>query len=232
VLNNGLRRRQKRQSSDKAASSASNHEEAAQQPVQPGPAENQTAQQILMVDTSNLKHTEFEVTQEIKALTNEIIKTIREIISMNPLYRESISVLLQSGQRVVDNPVYLSDLGAALTNSEAREQQEVLEELNITARLLLSLNLLKKELEMSRLQQKIGKEVEDKVKLQHRKYMLGEQMKAIKKELGIEKEDKDALEEKFRERLKGLSVPGPVMDVVNEELAKLSFLDHHSAEFK
>jgi Lon-like ATP-dependent protease len=229
-----MRRRQKRQSSDKAVSPASSHDEAAQQPVQPEPAENQTgsAQQILVVDTSNLKHTEFEVTQEIKALTNEIIKTIREIISMNPLYRESISVLLQSGQRVVDNPVYLSDLGAALTNSEAREQQEVLEELNITARLLLSLNLLKKELEMSRLQQKIGREVEDKVKLQHRKYMLGEQMKAIKKELGIEKEDKDALEDKFRERLKGLTVPGPVMDVVNEELAKLSFLDHHSAEFK
>jgi Lon-like ATP-dependent protease len=39
--------------------------------------------------------------------------------------------LLQSGQRVVDNPVYLSDLGAALTNSDSKEQQEVLEELNV-----------------------------------------------------------------------------------------------------
>ncbi len=93
-------------------------------------------------------------------------------------------MLLQNGQRVVDNPVYLSDLGAALTNSDSKEQQEVLEELNITKRLMLSLNLLKKELEMSRLQQKISKEVEDKVKQQHRKYMLQEQMKAIKKELG------------------------------------------------
>ena len=45
--------------------------------------------------------------------------------------RESISLLLQSGQRVVDNPVYLSDLGAALTNSDSKEQQEVLEELNV-----------------------------------------------------------------------------------------------------
>ncbi len=92
--------------------------------------------------------------------------------------------MLQNGQRVVDNPVYLSDLGAALTNSDSKEQQEVLEELDITKRLMLSLNLLKKELEMSRLQQKISKDVEDKVKQQHRKYMLQEQMKAIKKELG------------------------------------------------
>lgn len=97
---------------------------------------------------------------------------------------------------------------------------------------MLSLRLLKKELEMSKLQVKIGKEVEDKVKQQHRKYMLQEQLKVIKKELGIEKEDKDAIDEKFRERLKSLTVPKQVMDVINEELNKLSFLDHHSAEFK
>ena len=34
---------------------------------------------------------------------------------MNPLYRDSLQQMLQFGQRVVDNPVYLSDLGAALT---------------------------------------------------------------------------------------------------------------------
>ena len=32
--------------------------------------------------------------------------------------------------------------------------------------------------------------------------MLHEQLKVIKKELGMEKDDKDAIEEKFRERLK------------------------------
>ncbi len=64
-------------------------------------------------------------------MSNEIIKTIRDIISLNPIYRESISLLLQGGQRVVDNPVYLSDLGAALTNADSKEQQEVLEEMNV-----------------------------------------------------------------------------------------------------
>ena len=85
---------------------------------------------------------------------------------------------------------------------------------------------------MSKLQQKISKDVEDKIKQQHRKYMLQEQMKAIKKELGIEKEDKDAIGEKFRERLKDLKVPKQVQDVIDEELNKLNFLDQNSAEFK
>lgn len=97
---------------------------------------------------------------------------------------------------------------------------------------MLTLKLLKKELEMSKLQQKISKDVEDKIKQQHRKYMLQEQMKAIKKELGIEKEDKDAIGEKFRERLKELKVPKQVQDVIDEELNKLNFLDQNSAEFK
>ncbi len=44
-------------------------------------------------------------------------------------------------------------------------------------RLTLSLGLLKKEYELSKLQQKIGKEVEDKVKSVQRKYLLQEQLK-------------------------------------------------------
>lgn len=51
-------------------------------------------------------------------------------------------------------------------------------------------------------------------------------------ELGLEKEDKDAIEEKFRERLKDRTVPQPIMDVINEELNKLALLDNHSSEFK
>ena len=71
---------------------------------------------------------------------------------------------------------------------------------------MLTLNLLKKELEMSRLQQKIGKEVEEKVNKQHRKFMLMEQLRVIKKELGLEKDDKEAMNDKFRTRLKVISV--------------------------
>ncbi|XP_025995543.1 lon protease homolog, mitochondrial isoform X1 [Solenopsis invicta] len=189
------------------------------------------SQPILMVEVVNVTHEKFKQTEEIKALTQELIKTIRDIISMNPLYRESLQQMLHQGQRVVDNPVYLSDLGAALTGADAQELQQVLEEMDILKRLRLSLALLKKEYELSKLQQKIGREVEEKVKQQHRKYILHEQLKVIKKELGLEKDDKDAIEEKYRERIRQKTVPKPVMDVLEEELNKLSFLESHSSEF-
>ncbi|KAG5850812.1 hypothetical protein ANANG_G00086400 [Anguilla anguilla] len=190
-----------------------------------------TSPEILMVEVDNVQHEDFQVTEEVKALTAEIVKTIRDIIALNPLYRESVLQMMQAGQRVVDNPIYLSDMGAALTGAESHELQDVLEETNIPKRLYKALSLLKKEYELSKLQQRLGREVEEKIKQTHRKYLLQEQLKIIKKELGLEKEDKDAIEEKFRERLKDGVVPQHVMDVINEELNKLSLLDSHSSEF-
>lgn len=54
----------------------------------------------------------------------------------------------------------------------------------------------------------------------------------IKKELGIEKDDKDAIGEKYRERLADKTVPTAVAEVIEEELTKLGFLESHSSEFK
>lgn len=41
--------------------------------------------------------------------------------------------MMQAGQRVVDNPIYLSDMGAALTGAESQELQDVLEETNVSS---------------------------------------------------------------------------------------------------
>ena len=41
--------------------------------------------------------------------------------------------MLHQSQRVVDNPVYLSDLGAALTGADSKELQNVLEETSVIA---------------------------------------------------------------------------------------------------
>lgn len=42
---------------------------------------------VLMVEVVNVKHDNFKQTEEVKALTQEVIKTIRDIVIMNPLYR-------------------------------------------------------------------------------------------------------------------------------------------------
>ncbi|XP_056131990.1 lon protease homolog, mitochondrial [Lampris incognitus] len=225
------RRKSKRSHKDPAAPLAEQVEDKILEADLTPELQTLSPSEILMVEVDNVQHEQFSVTEEVKALTAEIVKTIRDIIALNPLYRESVLQMMQAGQRVVDNPIYLSDMGAALTGAESHELQDVLEETNIPKRLYKALSLLKKEYELSKLQQRLGREVEEKIKQTHRKYLLQEQLKIIKKELGLEKEDKEAIEEKFRERLKDKAVPHHILDVINEELNKLGLLDNHSSEF-
>ena len=52
----------------------------------------------------------------------------------NALYnfRENLAQVIRAGQGVIDNPVYISDLGAALTAGEPVELQKVIEETNVS----------------------------------------------------------------------------------------------------
>ncbi|CAB1332276.1 unnamed protein product [Coregonus sp. 'balchen'] len=102
---------------------------------------------------------------------------------------------MQAGQAVVDNPIYLSDMGAALTGAVSHELQDVLEETNIPKRLCKALSLLKKEYELSKQQHRLGSALAVPWQCLGREYLLQEQLKIIKKELGLEKEDKDTIKE-------------------------------------
>lgn len=88
-------------------------------------------QPVLMVEVENVPPEQVKQTEEVKALTQEVIKTIRDIITMNPLYRESLQQMLHQNQRVVDNPVYLCDLGASLSAADPPELQAILEEADV-----------------------------------------------------------------------------------------------------
>src|SRR5262249_33649268 len=62
-------------------------------------------------------------------------------------------------------------------------------------------------------------------------FFLREQLKTIKKELGIEKDDKAIDREKFETRLKERKVTPEVQKVINDEMEKLAALEVHSSEY-
>lgn len=95
----------------------------------------------------------------------------------------------------------------------------------------LALELVKEEVEVLSLQRKLATEVQEKIKTSSSQYMLREQLKLIKRELGIEKDDKDALAEKYRAILATKTVPKEVENVIEDELKKLSYLENISSEF-
>jgi Lon-like ATP-dependent protease len=92
--------------------------------------------------------------------------------------------------------------------------------------------LLNRERQVSKLQQEISRKVEEKMTEQQRKYFLNEQLKSIKKELGVERDDKEALIEKYRAQLAEYPhVPDEALEVINQELEKFSTLEKNSPEY-
>ncbi|GMP63755.1 hypothetical protein CsSME_00025322 [Camellia sinensis var. sinensis] len=88
-------------------------------------------------------------------------------------------------------------------------------------------------MEISKIQESIAKAIEEKISGEQRRYLLNEQLKAIKKELGLETDDKTALSAKFRERIEPNKdrCPPHVLQVIEEELTKLQLLEASSSEF-
>ncbi|WP_020675236.1 endopeptidase La [Geopsychrobacter electrodiphilus] len=166
---------------------------------------------------------------ELKAYSMAIIATLKELVQINPLYSEEIKLFL--GRSSMDDPARLADFAANLTNADGFELQEVLETFNLHERIDKVLVLLKKELEVSRLQTRISQQIEEKVSAQQREFFLREQFKAIKKELGLEKEGKVTEIEKFEKRLKKLTLNAEAQKAVDEEIEKLQLIDPSSPEY-
>lgn len=184
---------------------------------------------IVKVDHINQPLLDDNHSDEIKATCNEILATLREIIRMNPLFQQHIAYFARKID--VTNPYALADFAASLTTLDAKDLQDVIETVDLQPRLRKALLLLKKEQQLSQLQQTIKQDVEKRIDKQQRQYFLQEQLKSIKRELGVEKDDKETLINKFNDRVAKLVMPATAKTVYDEEIEKLQMLERNSSEF-
>ena len=170
-----------------------------------------------------------EDADELRAYALAIINTLKELIPLNPLYSEELKSFLERFSP--NEPSLLTDFAASITSAAREDLQEVLEAFPIKRRMEKVLVLLKKEVEVARLQTQIRKRVEENMTEQQRKFFLREQLKQIQKELGIAKDDRTADVDTFRERLEALQLPEAVDKRIQEELDKISILETGSPEY-
>ncbi|RWR76452.1 lon protease, mitochondrial-like protein [Cinnamomum micranthum f. kanehirae] len=186
----------------------------------------------LTVKVDHLKEKPYNKDDDgIKATSFEVIATLRDVLKTSSLWKDHVQAYTQHIGAF--NFPRLADFGAAISGASQLQRQQVLEELDVYERLKLTLELVKKEMMISKIQQSIAKAIEEKISGEQRHYLLNEQLKAIKKELGLESDDKTALYAKFRERLEPNKdkCPPHVLHVIDEELAKLQLLEASSSEF-
>jgi len=170
-----------------------------------------------------------QLTPELKAYSISIISTIKELLKLNPLFKEELQIFL--GHSEFTYPGKLADFAVALTTASREELQDVLSTFPIPERIDKALILLKKELDISILQNSISQKIDATISKSQRDFFLKEQLKTIKKELGLEKDDKSIDREKFEARIKQRKIPEDVMKTLQEEMEKLSVLEVQSAEY-
>ncbi|MGL4511371.1 endopeptidase La [Cetobacterium sp.] len=166
---------------------------------------------------------------ELKAYMLAIMTSLKEIFEVNPILKEELKLLVS--QASYDHPSIFIDFVSSMLKAEAKDLQELLEEFNIVNRSQRLLTMLKKELEISQLQAKISKQIEDKVSKQQKEYFLREQLKLIKQELGLEKDEKSAVIDKIVDKINHIHLSPEAEKIVDEQLEKLSLLDQGSPEY-
>ncbi len=184
---------------------------------------------VFYADVNYLYEKKIENTEELKAYSVAIIDCIKELVALNPLFKEGLSLLIERIN--LSDPSALADFSASMTTSSGVEIQKILELEVVRKRIEASLILLRKELEITKLKAQISKRIEEQLSKQQREFFLKQQLQEIKKELGLAKDDTQTEIEKFEKRLKKLVLSEEAREKVKEEIDKLRLLGPSSAEF-
>jgi len=166
----------------------------------------------------------------IEALAAALRDKMREALSLMPdLPKETANILDN-----VRDPGSLADLIASNFPEELASvavRQKVLEATNHAARVTLVNKMLDRQLEGLQIKAEISSLVETEMTRSQRAYVLRQQMKAIREELGESPDEDDEVEE-LRERLALMDLPEESRRAASKQLARLSGMPASSAEYQ
>jgi len=163
--------------------------------------------------------------QELEALTRNVQRTFSEIIEQIPYLPEELQLAVAN----LDDPAALAHLIAGALRISVEEKQELLEELNVVARLRHLSQILARELEVVQLGTQIQTQVQSEIDKGQREFFLRQQLKAIQDELG-EGDEQQAEVNELREKIEAAKLPEDALKAAERELARLEKLPPAAAE--
>ena len=164
---------------------------------------------------------------EIDALQRNIKNNFQQVVSLSPLLSDDLQSLAASATE----PGKLADfIASSLTTIPTAARQQVLETLDVRTRMDGLNRLLIKELEVLELGSKIQSQVQSEVGRNQREYLLREQLKAIRKELGEDDEQTREVAE-LRAKVEAAGMPEAVRKEALRELDRLAKMPAAAAEY-
>ncbi|TFG73440.1 MAG: endopeptidase La, partial [Solirubrobacterales bacterium] len=162
--------------------------------------------------------------KELEALTRNVQTTFSRIIEEIPYLPEELQLAVHN----IEDPSALSHLIAGALRISTAEKQEILEQVDVGARLRRLAEILARELEVIQIGSKIQSQVQEGIDKGQREYYLREQMKAIQEELG--EGDEQAEVNELRGRIEEAQLPENAQKVADRELSRLERLPPAAAE--
>jgi ATP-dependent Lon protease len=150
---------------------------------------------------------------------------------------ESVELLPQAPAELanaiqgIDSPGALADLAVSYMDVKPEEKQEILETVDIAARMEKVSKLLAQRIEVLRLSAEIGKQTKAALDERQREVLLREQMAAIQKQLGEGEEGKAEELAELEKKIADAGMPKEVEDQAKKELRRLQRMPEAQAEY-
>jgi ATP-dependent Lon protease len=164
---------------------------------------------------------------EIEARALNLKNQVTEALELMPQAPPDLLAAVQS----VTAPGALADLAAALMDTKPEEKQEILETIDVTARMQKVSGWLAQRIEVLRLSQEIGKQTKAALDERQREALLREQMAAIQRQLGEGEEGKAVEMAELDQAITKANMPKEVEEQARKELRRLQRMPEAAAEY-
>jgi ATP-dependent Lon protease len=163
---------------------------------------------------------------ETEALSMSLRDIAKQVIQLMPELPREAGSLIDS----IQEPGQLADLVAANLDTPVDEKAALLETLDIKERIRKVLRLLTRQLEILKMRERINSQIKEEMGKNQREYVLRQQLKAIKEELGEEDGDQGDLDV-LDERIAKANLPADAESVARKQLKRLRTMQVGSAEY-
>jgi ATP-dependent Lon protease len=163
---------------------------------------------------------------EAEALAMSLRDIAKQVIQLMPELPREAGSLIDS----IQAPGALADLVAANLDAPVDEKAQLIETVDVKERIRKVLRLLTRQLEILKMRERINSQIKEEMGKNQREYVLRQQLKAIKEELGEDEGDQGDLDG-LEERIAKAELPAEADQVAKKQLKRLRTMQVGSAEY-
>src|SRR6187431_2651902 len=163
---------------------------------------------------------------EAEALAMSLRDVAKQVIQLMPELPREAASLIDS----IQAPGALADLVAANLDAPVEEKAQLIETVEVKERIRKVLRLLTRQLEILKMRERINSQIKEEMGKNQREYVLRQQLKAIKEELGEDEGDQGDLDG-LEERISKAELPSEADQVAKKQLKRLRTMQVGSAEY-